>query len=277
MNIKSHIIVCSCSGPQNLSESPVVAVRDHCLSYTVDESLETGVIVTLIEDLCHWAAKEKDKLHELLQLDGDLTVIASCSQRAVLNLFRYAGFELKNDAINRFISYREHNEDDICTEVDTIVGPSSSITCLNDIKLGYKPANMAWYPVLDYERCTDCRQCENFCLFGVYKNENGKVLVNKPVKCKPYCPACSKICPSSAIIFPKHEKPEINGSVIKLDSETDSKTISQIKGNDLMGFLRGRSSIADKAAELDIPTDLINSLPPDQLANIINKKKELEE
>ena len=29
---------------------------------------------------------------------------------------------------------------------------------------GWKP----WFPVIDYDRCTNCMQCLSFCLFGVY-------------------------------------------------------------------------------------------------------------
>ena len=25
-----------------------------------------------------------------------------------------------------------------------------------------------WYPVIDYDRCTNCMECIDFCLFGVY-------------------------------------------------------------------------------------------------------------
>ena len=25
-----------------------------------------------------------------------------------------------------------------------------------------------WFPVIDYDRCTNCMQCLSFCLFGVY-------------------------------------------------------------------------------------------------------------
>ena len=60
-----------------------------------------------------------------------------------------------------------------------------------------------WYPVIDYSRCTDCRQCLQFCLFGVYTlDEEGKVRATAPDQCKPGCPACSRICPASAIMFP---------------------------------------------------------------------------
>ncbi|MEX2185814.1 MAG: ferredoxin family protein, partial [Pirellulales bacterium] len=30
------------------------------------------------------------------------------------------------------------------------------------------PAARRWYPVIDYSRCTNCMECIDFCLFGVY-------------------------------------------------------------------------------------------------------------
>lgn len=69
----------------------------------------------------------------------------------------------------------------------------------------------AWYPVIDKERCTECGKCHDFCLFGVYTKENKRVKVIKPQNCKNNCPACARMCPGKAIIFPKYEKSPING------------------------------------------------------------------
>lgn len=272
MKKQSQILFCNCIGAQNLEESVPQGIKEHILNHCQGESSVGGVSVTLIDDLCHFAAKERAILSESLKLAGDITLIASCSQRAIVSLLRYAGIEIGTDTINRFISYRESSVSAVCVEIDDIISRAGGLAELKEIKLEYKPANLAWYPVLDNDRCIDCRQCENFCLFGVYCHEGGKVIVNKPTKCKPYCPACSRICPKSAVIFPKHEKPQINGSELREDIK-DEKSISEMKGNDLMGFLRNRSSLAEKAAELDIPQELVDSLSPEQLKNIVNKKK----
>ena len=70
-----------------------------------------------------------------------------------------------------------------------------------------------WYPVIDRERCAGCCECMNFCLFGVYSLEgkSSDVAVDLPNMCRPGCPACARVCPSKAIIFPECDDPEIAG------------------------------------------------------------------
>jgi MinD superfamily P-loop ATPase len=76
----------------------------------------------------------------------------------------------------------------------------------------------AWYPVIDKTRCAECGRCHDFCLFNVYELKNSHVHVARPQSCKHNCPACARMCPSQAIIFPKYEKSPINGGLT--DEET---------------------------------------------------------
>ncbi len=70
-----------------------------------------------------------------------------------------------------------------------------------------------WYPVIDYSRCTNCLECLDFCLFGVYGVAAAEtILVEQPDNCRKGCPACSRVCPENAIIFPQHKTPAIAGS-----------------------------------------------------------------
>jgi len=67
-----------------------------------------------------------------------------------------------------------------------------------------EPAAPRWYPVLDYSLCAGCKQCFDFCLFGVYTVEGKRVVATTPDNCKPGCPACARVCPRGAIMFPHH-------------------------------------------------------------------------
>ncbi|MFO0927934.1 MAG: ferredoxin family protein [Gemmataceae bacterium] len=75
------------------------------------------------------------------------------------------------------------------------------------------PAGRRWYPVIDYSRCTNCMECLDFCLFGVYGVDSlDRILVENQDACKKGCPACSRVCPENAIMFPEHKTPAIAGA-----------------------------------------------------------------
>jgi NAD-dependent dihydropyrimidine dehydrogenase PreA subunit len=76
-----------------------------------------------------------------------------------------------------------------------------------------EPTRRRWYPVIDYSRCTNCMECIDFCLFGVYGvDQLDRILVEEQDNCKKGCPACSRVCPENAIIFPGHKTPAIAGA-----------------------------------------------------------------
>jgi MinD superfamily P-loop ATPase len=66
-------------------------------------------------------------------------------------------------------------------------------------------------------------ECLDFCLFGVYGvDKQDTILIEQPDNCRKGCPACSRVCPENAIIFPQHKTPAIAGSderagVLKID------------------------------------------------------------
>jgi ferredoxin len=151
-----------------------------------------------------------------------------------------------------------------------------------------------WFPVIDYDRCTNCMQCLSFCLFGVYGVDDDKrIQVQNNDNCKTNCPACSRVCPEAAIMFPKYKAGPINGDVVSdtdLNREKMKIDISALLGGDVYSMLRTRSERArsrfskerdsDKAlAErqkcltklaalaADVPPEVLMSLPsPEEIA-----------
>lgn len=72
-----------------------------------------------------------------------------------------------------------------------------------------------WYPVIDYSRCTNCMECIDFCLFGVYGVDGlDRIAVENQDNCKRGCPACSRVCPEQAIMFPDYKTPAIAGAPV---------------------------------------------------------------
>ncbi|MGV3773342.1 MAG: ferredoxin family protein [Verrucomicrobiales bacterium] len=105
-----------------------------------------------------------------------------------------------------------------------------------------------WFPVIDYDRCTNCMQCLSFCLFGVYGVDAEKqIQVQNNDNCKTNCPACSRVCPEAAIMFPKYKAGPINGdkvSATDLQREKMKIDISALLGGDIYQMLRVRSEKA---------------------------------
>lgn len=110
-----------------------------------------------------------------------------------------------------------------------------------------EPTSRRWYPVIDFDRCTNCMECIDFCLFGVYGVDRGEnILVEQPDNCRKGCPACSRVCPENAIIFPQHKAPAIAGAQIDGD-EGFKIDLSQLFG----APSKGEDPIATAARERD--------------------------
>jgi Pyruvate/2-oxoacid:ferredoxin oxidoreductase delta subunit len=105
-----------------------------------------------------------------------------------------------------------------------------------------------WFPVIDYQRCTNCMQCLSFCLFEVYgASPEGTIQVQNQNNCKTDCPACSRVCPDVAIMFPKYRHSPINGDEVNSEDvrrEAMKVDISALLGGDIYAALRDRSARA---------------------------------
>lgn len=142
-------------------------------------------------------------------------------------------------------------------------------------------ARSRWYPVVDFERCTNCLECLNFCLFGVYGvDASGTITAEQPDACRAGCPACARICPAGAIMFPEHRDAAIAGDpaaspqALKLD-------LSQLFGGadpaQLAAAERDRA-LAERAREKDrSPTgEAAEPAPQDDLDRLVDEVDELD-
>ncbi len=59
-----------------------------------------------------------------------------------------------------------------------------------------------WYPVINYEECTECGACTEKCTHGVYDLDKApRPVVINPEGCIEGCKGCGKLCPSGAIEY----------------------------------------------------------------------------
>ena len=140
----------------------------------------------------------------------------------------------------------------------------------------------------------------SFCLFGVYGvDEQQRIQVQNNDNCKTNCPACSRVCPEAAIMFPKYKAGPINGDVVSdadLQREKMKVDISALLGGDVYSLLRERSEKAKSrfskerdankalterqkcltklAQSGDIPPEVLMSLPsPEEIARRAEEAK----
>jgi NAD-dependent dihydropyrimidine dehydrogenase PreA subunit len=145
-----------------------------------------------------------------------------------------------------------------------------------------------WYPVIDYSRCTNCMECIDFCLFGVYGVDGQeRLLVENQDNCKKGCPACSRVCPEQAIMFPDYKTPAIAGAPIgaignlkidltKLFGGADKDALSQaVEERDRELVADGRQAVGTTVG-LPKRQEHKDAKPKDDLDNLIDALDALE-
>ncbi|NLF93623.1 MAG: hypothetical protein GX564_07015 [Oligosphaeraceae bacterium] len=182
--------ICACQFYQRVPAAAWSAVAAACR--------QSGRDYEIIPDLCYLAAKDPAALQRF-------EVLLSCQVRAVRALAAAGSsaavkcYDLQTVSVPQLLQ-------ELGLESPADVPEQTSYAAL--------PQDwVPWFPVLDAERCVHCGKCADFCLFGVYTRENGKVKVVAPENCKTNCPACARMCPHNAIIFPKSPEPRLNGSL----------------------------------------------------------------
>ncbi|MBN1127262.1 MAG: 4Fe-4S dicluster domain-containing protein [Sedimentisphaerales bacterium] len=282
MGTEAKILFCNCA------YSDVV---DRKVKSRIAEALRSeGIAFEAVGDLCKLAADGDPRMGEWAQCES-LQIVA-CYERTIQSLFSRLALHLPDGG--RVWNMRTMDPDRIVSELLAEERAKGSMSG----SLEKDGPWMPWYPVIDYERCTGCKQCFNFCLFGVFGLDvEGKVRVVKPSGCKTYCPACARVCPQRAIIFPKSEDSPMNGDVVDEDALAAERASGQVKGltaDQMRRLLRTRSGEGKRFAtdddreqqanekrkvgvnrlqeELGIPAKVLASLSAEEIAGIRDRR-----
>ena len=172
---KTGVFLCLCAGNDFIKPEDVLNIQAALSNYHTQ-------FVMILPSLC---SKEQGLPVLEAQLETvDRAIVVACHPRAQKWLF---GSVAGNEKLIP-VSLRGASAEAVIQKLDTL--------------LAAKPEHHAeWFPVIDRDRCTDCGQCLDFCLFGVFTREDGKVIVQNPYNCKDLCPACARVCPTGAIVF----------------------------------------------------------------------------
>ena len=215
------VILCNC-GAKLLEPSRSAAIAEYLK--------QTGHPFVEMSDLCGTSVDRKIETRGQL-LSADQILIIACYPRAVKLLLENCGID--HLALNcNFINFRELSDAQIFVGIDSFIAGNADQG--NPAALQGNSGWPAWFPLIDYSRCNACGQCADFCLFGVYQKLEGRVVVVNPKECKNNCPACGRICPQTAIVFPKYEHAGAIGGADSID-EISEQQRQQLDINTILG------------------------------------------
>lgn len=175
--------------------------------------------VVRVDRLAERALSARDEVLEGLLPDGESFVIGCSRPRAAQALLDFAGIEHRSRAITW-----------VALPFDR-----------DALKREY---GVPWYPVIDRSRCTGCGTCLEYCLFSVYTPADAaaaseRVRVSAPLHCKTGCPACARLCPEGALIFPFCSEPALNGEIAEPERRSRDALAAEL-GEDPLRLLAER-------------------------------------
>jgi len=270
-------------------------IPDSVKAAVLDAIKAAGVEFEAVPDLCRMCAERDPRLKDWANAES-LRIFA-CYPRAVRWLFHAGGAPLPPQGVE-FVNMQTGQVEEMVSLLRhrQIRGESA-----DEIRLEKEGDWIPWFPVIDYDRCENCKQCLGFCLFGVYELSDGdRVEVRNPANCKTNCPACARACPNSAIIFPKYGEGPINGDEVKEQASQDKESkadLADLLSGDVYNTIRKRgkggkrfsagadaqekadlsgksSSLKELQEKLAIPPEVLASLSPAEMIGIRKRAAE---
>jgi len=190
--MRKKVVFCNC-GAKLIGTNRMEGISDYLT--------HTEFPFTEISDLCFCCVDEKDAMRDCF-LEADEVLIIACYPRAVRLLLENCEIDHISLKFN-YLNFRELSNDQIFIGINSFFEGNTEKGESSEFKNNTEWPS--WFPMIDYSRCSTCGQCADFCLFSVYEKLDNKVVVVNPKGCKNNCPACGRICPQTAIVFPKYE------------------------------------------------------------------------
>ncbi len=229
--VSKKILFCNCEGEIITSER-LQSIKAHLKQVKAD--------VIFVSDLCRLSVTGGDELTVFFNEEHEYLIIG-CFSRTMKLLFD--GFLVNSEKASiTYLNFLESDNGGLFYAIDNFCANSQQQNTINEF---ITPKEWpSWYPIIDYSRCTACGQCADFCLFCVYEKNEKRVSVVNPQGCKNNCPACARICPHTAIIFPKYKHGGAISGSAEIDEMAEQKRqamdIESILGNDIYSALEQR-------------------------------------
>ncbi len=171
------------------------AARDELLRRLTEDGLQRGLRVVRCPDVVH-LPEDSPVWGGLRRAGGLEAVFGWVHPRPLRWVLHRHGIEVAEERCHDLSAL---------TNVEAVPGllPEAETGQVGEVIEHGGEVSERWFPVMDRSLCIDCGHCLQFCIFGVYsRDEEGHVYTAAPDNCKPGCPACARVCPVGAIMFP---------------------------------------------------------------------------
>jgi ferredoxin len=229
--MNKKILFCNCEG-EIITVDRLQSIKEQFRKVKAD--------ILCVSDLCRLSVTDTNEIKAFFS-DGNEYLIIGCYSRTLKLLLESSLNGYENIPV-LWLNFLEYDIEQLYHQIIAFTSDSQQESTMREVIT--PPEWPSWFPIIDYSRCTACGQCADFCLFGVYEKTEKYVSVVNPRGCKNNCPACARICPHTAIIFPKYKYGGAISGSGEIDEIAEQKRqvmdIESILGSDIYSALEQR-------------------------------------